>query len=264
MLQVLVVDTSLSWGKSNESQLSSVTSAIRLFARSFLALHQLNRIAVVSSHPCGPEMLLVEPEDETRRLESTRTAQSVVESICGALAKQHHEASLALLQVSGMASALSMALCYVNRLKKSKPLLSPRILFISRTGDDSTSYVSAMNVLFALQKQSIILDTLAIASSSSYLNQGASLTDGLYVESDQNFSAHLLGQFTAHPSTRSALSRPPQKLVDTRASCFCHGEPVDQGFVCSICLAIYCAFLPVCGICSSKFEFEKMPSSSEN
>ena len=36
---------------------------------------------------------------------------------------------------------------------------------------------------------------------------------------------------------RTAFSSPPQDAVDYRAVCFCHGEVVDIGFVCSVCLS---------------------------
>jgi hypothetical protein len=36
---------------------------------------------------------------------------------------------------------------------------------------------------------------------------------------------------------RIAFSVPPQDAVDYRAVCFCHGDAVDIGFVCSVCLS---------------------------
>ena len=45
---------------------------------------------------------------------------------------------------------------------------------------------------------------------------------------------------------RTAFSSPPQDAVDYRAVCFCHGEVVDIGFVCSVCLSSKSStFLPV-------------------
>ncbi len=40
-----------------------------------------------------------------------------------------------------------------------------------------------------------------------------------------------------------------QELVDFRASCVCHSQMLDTGFVCSVCLAVYCKFVPFCCIC---------------
>jgi hypothetical protein len=68
---------------------------------------------------------------------------------------------------------------------------------------------------------------------------------------------------------RTAFSVPPQDAVDYRAVCFCHGEVVDIGFVCSVCLSskscsssrtlkqvgyrlmelVFCKPVPVCQMC---------------
>jgi transcription initiation factor TFIIH subunit 3 len=40
------------------------------------------------------------------------------------------------------------------------------------------------------------------------------------------------------------LLRAAADEVDFRAACFCHRRVVDQGFVCSICLSIFCEVLP--------------------
>jgi transcription initiation factor TFIIH subunit 3 len=40
---------------------------------------------------------------------------------------------------------------------------------------------------------------------------------------------------------QNKLLIPPTPFTDLRAACFCHGQIVDQGQVCSICLSIYCA-----------------------
>lgn len=46
------------------------------------------------------------------------------------------------------------------------------------------------------------------------------------------------------PSLRQTVfSSPPQDAVDYRAVCFCHGEVVDIGFVCSVCLSSEFVFL---------------------
>ncbi len=39
-------------------------------------------------------------------------------------------------------------------------------------------------------------------------------------------------------------------------TCFCCKKHVKVGFVCPICLSIYCKFLPVCKICKTKFSFK--------
>ena len=38
-------------------------------------------------------------------------------------------------------------------------------------------------------------------------------------------------------------------LSGIRAACFCHRQLVDVGYVCSVCLSIFCKFNPVCTTC---------------
>ena len=69
--------------------------------------------------------------------------------------------------------------------------------------------------------------------------------------------------FLPGPSLRKALGAPPAVRVDyrsvrpqgltqsdlCRAACFCHRQLVDVGYVCSVCLSIFCKFNPVCTTC---------------
>ena len=126
--------------------------------------------------------------------------------------------------------------------------------------DEPQGYVGMMNALFACQKDGVMLDVLAVSSDSSYLNQGTSLTNGLYVSAKYGFLALLLGLFVADKTTRKHVTMPPQPLVDSRGACFCHGRACENGFVCSVCMAIFCSFVPVCAMCGSKFNFGPLPS----
>ncbi|KAK0555521.1 RNA polymerase II transcription factor B subunit 4 [Tilletia horrida] len=49
------------------------------------------------------------------------------------------------------------------------------------------------------------------------------------------------------------LRLPTLDSVDFRAACFCHRTVVDIGFVCSVCLSIFCEPRKQCLICSSRF-----------
>ncbi|KAL9934628.1 hypothetical protein V8E36_006403 [Tilletia maclaganii] len=49
------------------------------------------------------------------------------------------------------------------------------------------------------------------------------------------------------------LRLPTLDSVDFRAACFCHRRVVDVGFVCSVCLSIFCEPRKQCLICDSRF-----------
>ncbi|KAK5100927.1 RNA polymerase II transcription factor B subunit 4 [Exophiala xenobiotica] len=51
---------------------------------------------------------------------------------------------------------------------------------------------------------------------------------------------YLLTSFLSAPSTRHHLITPTRIDVDFRAACFCHRNIIPTGYVCSICLSIFC------------------------
>ena len=55
----------------------------------------------------------------------------------------------------------------------------------------------------------------------------------------------LIWLFLPDPALRKSLSLPAPEKVDYRAACFCHRELVDVGFVCSVCLSVFCKFSPI-------------------
>lgn len=59
--------------------------------------------------------------------------------------------------------------------------------------------------------------------------------------------------YAADPYSRQLLRLPRPSAVDFRASCFCHKRPIDIGFVCSVCLSIFCEKLPACITCGADF-----------
>ncbi|KAE8243709.1 hypothetical protein A4X13_0g6980, partial [Tilletia indica] len=57
----------------------------------------------------------------------------------------------------------------------------------------------------------------------------------------------------ASGGTAGILRLPTLDSVDFRAACFCHRKVVDVGFVCSVCLSIFCELRKECLICGSHF-----------
>lgn len=56
---------------------------------------------------------------------------------------------------SSLAASLSLALCYLNRMQRDKPLgtlIEPRILAFSVSPDTSAQYISVLNTIFCAQK----------------------------------------------------------------------------------------------------------------
>ncbi|BEJ10902.1 hypothetical protein CspHIS471_0103240 [Cutaneotrichosporon sp. HIS471] len=123
-------------------------------------------------------------------------------------------------------------------------------------------YVGLMNCVFAAQKAKIPIDVLTLPPESTktappiFLQQAAHLTGGIYWR--WNGRGGILQYLHSlylppHSLRKRPFTQPPQDAVDFRAVCFCHQDVVDIGFVCSVCLSIFCQPKPVCQMCKTKF-----------
>ncbi|BGP19818.1 hypothetical protein JCM10213_003127 [Rhodosporidiobolus nylandii] len=172
-----------------------------------------------------------------------------------------------------LVGALSMALCHVNRLSNLTDLsfstatstttpatssrkAKPRIVVLSVTPDASSQYVPIMNCIFTAQKSNIQIDVVKIYGTDAvFLQQACHLTSGSYyrLQRRAGLLQYLMMGFLPSPPAARNLNLPSQQAVDLRAACFCHRKIVDIGYVCSVCLSIFCSPLPVCSTCRTKF-----------
>ena len=254
----ILFDCSLGWvGK--EEFFHHTLFAVSVFMRAFLTMHQQNRLVVIGCNSSKSDIVYYEPESEVAR----KNPSDVSSEAMDALAKFTSKQGTSDLEdfSTKMSSALTFALCFLNKLKNTKR----RIVTVSIAPDSPKQYLSVMNALFSAQKANIMIDSLVLSKSSQYLQQAAKLTKGVYVESNSktNITSVLLGHFTADAQTRKYLVMEKAKLAESKAACFCHKKPVEVGFVCSVCLSIFCSFVPICSTCSSKFSFPKLPSSED-
>ena len=163
--------------------------------------------------------------------------------------------------ISGFIPLLVKNLCIANKWSKMEGHSIVRFLILKVSPTLSSEYLPLMNCLFACQKQKFIVDILSLCFDITALQQMASLSNGLFFKCNDNSKIlqYLLCYFLMMPSYRqSNLMLPKSTLLDYKASCFCHKKLVDIGWVCSVCLSVFCAFTPVCITCSSIF---KLPSN---
>ncbi|GAA6006117.1 TFIIH/NER complex subunit TFB4 [Rhodotorula paludigena] len=166
---------------------------------------------------------------------------------------------------SNLVGALSMALCHINRLNSTDAFSAtsaasrktkPRIVVLSVTPDASSQYVPIMNCIFTAQKNNIQIDVCKVYGPDAvFLQQASHLTSGAYYKLERRAALlqYLLMAFLPGPLAHKNLAQPKQEQVDLRAACFCHRRIVDIGYVCSVCLSIFCSPLPVCSTCRTKF-----------
>ncbi|KAH8203749.1 hypothetical protein TruAng_002042 [Truncatella angustata] len=125
------------------------------------------------------------------------------------------------------------------------PTLHARILVVSVSDSEPAQYIATMNAVFAASHARIPIDTLSVSphASPTFLQQAAFITSGSYLSCASNPSGlltYLMFGFLPDAEARAHLVTPTQDSVDFRAACFCHRRVINKGFVCSICLSIFC------------------------
>lgn len=146
--------------------------------------------------------------------------------------------------------------------------LHARILVLSVSDSAASQYIPTMNAVFAASHAGIPIDILSLYGSATFLQQASYITRGTFLEatSPQGLLTYLMFGFASAIDTRQTVTTtttgagqagtraavdgtstgleqligPSTAGVDFRAACFCHRRVVDTGFVCSICLSIFC------------------------
>lgn len=272
-LLILVLDMNPNqafFAKQPEALFHWLDSALGL-AHSHLMLHPNNTIAAIASHSQSCSFLYPSQNPELQENSSLRQRDGQFEGFYQVEAIIRREVSRILLQEaqpsvqvtsdSLLSGALSQALSYVNRMRHEMGVaenLVARILVMSASGDTATQYMNYMNVFFSAQKMNVIIDTCMLEKDAGLLQQGADITGGVYHRVQaKHFPAllqFLTWIFLPDTNLRGALSLPSMDRVDYRAACFCHRNLIDIGFVCSVCLSIFCKFSPICTTCHTVFK----------
>jgi transcription initiation factor TFIIH subunit 3 len=157
--------------------------------------------------------------------------------------------------------------------------LHARILVLSVSDSAPAQYIPTMNAVFAAAHARIAIDTLSLRGSATFLEQASFITRGTFIRAAEprgllqylmlgfgsgSAPSNPAGGTTSSDKTNSKppgagsvgkpktsklglgasvsdlLVTPSADAVDFRAACFCHRNVVDTGFVCSVCLSIFC------------------------
>jgi transcription initiation factor TFIIH subunit 3 len=122
--------------------------------------------------------------------------------------------------------------------------LQSRILIISVSSstDSAHQYIPIMNSIFACQRLHIPIDVCKLSGDAVFLQQASDATRGVYMSltEPRGLLQYLMMAFLPDQRSRRHLVLPSRVDVDFRAACFCHRRVVNIGFVCSICLSIFC------------------------
>ncbi|KAF9051175.1 transcription factor Tfb4 [Hymenopellis radicata] len=262
--------------------LNTFLSQLLAFLNAHIAAKHENSLAVFGALP-GKSVMLYSSVDQqvdaSLQMDSNSylAFKSVDSAIVGKIMEHLDDVSDQLEEAPcALVGALTKALCYINRtviIPSAGPIVSstqtetplrasdPRILVLSVSQDLTTSYIPVMNSIFSAQKLKVTMDVCQMYGSDSvFLQQAAHLTGGSYIflERRDALLQYLIMAFLSPPAIRKILSVPTQDRIDFRAACFCHKNIVDIGFVCSVCLSIFCQPVPVCSTCRTKFPIKTL------
>ncbi|GMH17405.1 hypothetical protein Nepgr_019246 [Nepenthes gracilis] len=269
-LLVVLLDTNpYFWSTSNDSSvsLSNFLSHVLSFLNSILFLNQLNQVVVIATgyNSCGYiyDSSLSSSSSITKSSGNGRVpafCSELLENLEEFLTKDEKmsiEESIDGIGSSLLSGSLSMALCYIQRIFRSGPLHpQPRILCLHGSPDGPEQYVAVMNTIFSAQRSMVPIDSCVIgAQHSAFLQQASYITGGVYLKPQQldGLFQYLITVFATDLHSRNFLQLPKPAGVDFRASCFCHKNTIDMGYICSVCLSIFCKHHKKCSTCGSFF-----------
>merc|ERR1739838_463489 len=292
-LLVIIFDVNPVWwgykaSKNNgKTKVTKCLDCILSFISSYRMLRHDNEIAVIASHSSKSEFLYPSrteiEQNSNQGVDSTFTdheTKKINSIICESFMKLLEDGcgKEDIKKDSLIAGSLALAVSFINRVlqeQTGRQKLKSRILVVKASEDDASQYMSIMNCIFAAQKHNVMIDACILGSNSGLLQQACDMTGGLYlkVAKEETFLQYLLTAFIIEGEFRkkslmisindaSSSSSPmsaddaglKENKVNYRAACFCHRQLVDIGFVCSVCLSIFCRFSPICSTCETSFK----------
>ncbi|XP_037536304.1 general transcription factor IIH subunit 3 [Nematolebias whitei] len=275
-LLVIVVDVNpIWWGQQAQREpeftLSKCMDAVMVMGNAHTAMNRTNKLAVIASH-CQDSHFLYPTKslkhgDGGDDASSSKDGKYELLSVANNIITEEIKNLMTKTEVTGnstdtlLAGSLAKALCYINRVSKKMEVgqdVKSRILVIKAAEDCALQYMNFMNVIFAAQKHNILIDACVLDSESGLLQQACDITGGVYLKIPQKIALaqYLLWVFLPDSEQRTQLVLPPPAHVDYRAACFCHRNLIEIGYVCSVCLSIFCNFSPICTTCETAFKIQ--------
>lgn len=272
------------WSKVNNKMQTSDSSSstafekcmesLLVFCNSYLMFNHTNKLAFIACHSTSctfvyPPKNNAQTEDggvEERSLmdgkfeafvEFNNIVTKGIKELLSVNELSHTDAETSLLT-----GAFTKALCYIhnNSMSSIGQPRESRIFILTPSPDASSQYMPTMNCIFASQKKNIIVDACSVHQLSGFLQQAADITNGIYshIEDVSGLLEYLLFKYLPDADIRKKLELPASVEIDYRAACFCHKQLVDVGFVCSVCLSIYCQLMPKCMTCQTRFKLPNL------
>ncbi|KAL7115251.1 hypothetical protein ACP275_04G173000 [Erythranthe tilingii] len=293
-LLVVLIDTNPFFWNSVKSNLpfSKFISHVLAFLNSILLVNQQNQVVVLATGHNSCDYVFDSSVAQSQNQRAEHLLQKLEEfvdkdeSLC-------REESVDGQGFSLLSGSLSMALCYIQRVFRSGPLhphprqtranltdmcntgnreecsqflqLCGNILCLHGSPDGPGQYVAIMNSIFSAQRSMVPIDACVIGTQhSAFLQQASYITGGVYLKPQllDGLFQYLSTVFATDLHSRAFLQLPKPAGVDFRASCFCHKNTIDMGYICSVCLSIFCKHQKKCSTCGSVFGQAQAQDSS--
>ncbi|XP_071693786.1 general transcription and DNA repair factor IIH subunit TFB4-like [Rutidosis leptorrhynchoides] len=257
LLMVLIDTNPLFWSSTATSfSFPKFLSQFLSFLNSILLLNQLNQVVVIATGLNSCDYIYDSSLSHTNQRAET-LLQKLEEFVYKDEKLINKNDSVNGVGSSLLSGSLSMALCYIQRVFRSGSLHpQPRILCLHGSQDGPGQYVAIMNSIFSAQRSMVPIDSCVIGSqNSAFLQQASYITGGVYLKPQylDGLFQYLTTVFATDLHSRSFLQLPKPVGVDFRASCFCHKNTIDMGYICSVCLSIFCKHHQKCSTCGSAF-----------
>ncbi|XP_015583168.1 general transcription and DNA repair factor IIH subunit TFB4 isoform X2 [Ricinus communis] len=267
-LVMVLLDTNPFFWTTSSLPFSQFLSHVLAFLNSILLLNQLNQVVVIANgyNSCDyiyDSSLVMNHSSDEGRIPALYSdlLQKLEDFMIRDEKLGKGEESKRKIASSLLSGSLSMALCYIQRIFRSGPLHpQPR-----GSPDGPEQYVAVMNSIFSAQRSMVPIDSCYVGGhNSAFLQQASYITGGVYVKPQHldGLFQYLVTVFATDLHSRSFLQLPRPAGVDFRASCFCHKTTIDMGFICSVCLSIFCKHHKKCSTCGSVFGQSQSDNSS--
>ncbi|KAJ4804610.1 Basal transcription factor complex subunit-related family protein [Rhynchospora pubera] len=261
-LVVALLDTNPFFWAAASLPFSEFLHHVIPFINSLLLLNQLNRVVLIATgtSSCG---YIFDSGDGNASGNSNAVCSGIIKKLEDFVGKDskigkgsNGDGTRPAIS-SLLSGSLSLALCYIQRIFRSGTRHpQPRILCLQGSPDGPEQYVAVMNSIFSAQRLMIPIDSCIVgAQHSAFLQQASYITGGVYLKPQQldGLFQFLAAAFATDLHSRNFLRLPKPAGVDFRASCFCHKKTIDMGYVCSVCLSIFCKYHKKCSTCGSEF-----------
>lgn len=162
-----------------------------------------------------------------------------------------------------LAADFAFALLVINSLAPSAAGNEGRVLLISVPKYRPKSYCNYIKCIFSAKKLAVPVDCLSLAEENKFMRQLAGILNGsifspkkavlpngrIEIDNGENqIFAYLLSTISMNKEIEGGN-------VTYEGLCLCHNSSIQVGYLCPICLGIYCKFVPVCRHCKTRFVF---------